>query len=146
MLYQSTTPRFIDDLFQYDTPEVNTFETYYATADKTPVLIDSLQLVVSVTGVEDEFNGAIASYKLFDAYPNPFNPSTKISYQIPENNFVTLKVYDAIGNELAALVNENKQSGIYEVTFNAVELTSGVYFYRLQAGSFVETKKMLILK
>ena len=105
-----------------------------------------MQLVVSVTGVENEFNGTIDSYKLFDAFPNPFNPSTIISYQIPENDFVTLKVYDAIGNEVATLVNENKQSGIYKVTFDADNLPSGVYFYRLQAVSFVETKKMLLLK
>ena len=154
LLYQSTTPRFIRDLLQYDTPEVNTFESYYETADKSPVLIDSLQLVVSVTLVDEEKNTVIDSYKLFDAYPHPFNPSTIISYQIPKEGFVTLKVYDTIGNEVATLVNENKQRGTYKVTFEARNLTSGVYFYRLQAGDpksgsgqgFVETKKMLLLR
>lgn len=146
MLYQSTTPRFIEDLFQYNTPEVNTFETYYATADKSPILIDSLQLVVSVTEVENEVNEAIDSYILFDAFPNPFNPSTIISYQIPKAGFVTLKVFDAIGNEVATLVSNDMQAGSYEVEFEAVSLTSGVYFYRLQGGDFVDTKKMLLLK
>jgi len=146
MLYQSTTPRFIEDLFQYNTPEVNIFETYYATADKSPVFIDSLQLVVSVTEVENEINESIYSYKLLDAYPNPFNPSTIISYQIPKAGFVTLKVYDAIGNEVAILVNETKQLGNFEVSFEANNLTSGVYYYRMQTGDFVDSKKMLLLK
>lgn len=146
MLYQSTTLRFITDLFQYNTPEVNTFENYYNAADKSPVLIDSLQLVVSVTEVENEFNGAIDSYRLFDAYPNPFNPTTIISFKMPEKSFVTLKVYDTIGNEVATLINNNVQAGSYEVEFNATNLPSGIYFYRLQASSFVETKKMILLK
>ena len=96
--------------------------------------------------IENEYNGAIDSYKLFDAYPNPFNPSTIISFQIPEKSFVILKVYDAIGNEVATLLSKDLQTGNYEVEFEAVNLTSGVYFYRLQAGNFIETKKMLLLK
>jgi hypothetical protein len=96
-------------------------------------------------------------------YPNPFNPSTKIKYQIPELSFITLKVYDALGSEVATLVNEEKPIGSYEVEFSAIggsasggdasSFASGVYFYRLQvypangeAGSFVETKKMVLLK
>jgi hypothetical protein len=146
MLYQSTTPRFIDDLFQYNTPEVNIFETYYETADKSPVLIDSLQLVVSVTGVENEFDGTIDSYRLFDAYPNPFNSSTIISYQIPKSGLVTLKIYDVAAKEIATIVNEIKKAGSYTVSFNADDLTSGIYFYKLQTGEFIKTKKMILLK
>jgi hypothetical protein len=86
------------------------------------------------------------SFNLSQNYPNPFNPSTKIKYQIPELSFVTLKVYDVLGNEVAALVNEEKPVGSYELEFNATSLPSGIYFYRLQAGSFVETKKMVLLK
>lgn len=95
---------------------------------------------------ESEQQLPVTNYSLAQNYPNPFNPSTIISYQIPENSFVTIKVYDAIGNEVETLVSENKHSGIYEVTFGAKRLTSGVYFYRLQAGSFVETRRMLLLK
>jgi hypothetical protein len=155
MYYQSIAPRFVDDLFQYDTPEVNTFQTYYAAADKSPVIIDSLQLIVSTTGTEDEFSGVIDSYILYDTYPNPFNPSTTMRYQIPKAGFVTLMVYDLLGNEVARLVNEEKPAGSYEVKFSTTdELTSGVYFYRLQVGSastgsgqsFTETKKMLLMK
>ena len=86
-------------------------------------------------------------------YPNPFNPSTTIKYSIPsiisneERNLnVALKVYDVLGNEVVTLVNENQSAGSYEVDFNASLLTSGVYFYKLQAGSFVETKKMVLLR
>jgi len=83
---------------------------------------------------------------LYQNYPNPFNPTTVIKYQIPELSFVTLKVFDALGNDIATLVNEEKPIGSYEVEFEARNLPSGIYFYRLQAGSFVETKKMILLK
>jgi photosystem II stability/assembly factor-like uncharacterized protein len=90
-------------------------------------------------------------FSLEQNYPNPFNPSTKIKYSIPSVGtrrgvFVQLKVYDVLGNKVATLVNEEKPAGTYEVTWNASDLPSGVYFYRIQAGSFVETKKMTLLK
>jgi len=85
-------------------------------------------------------------YFLYHNYPNPFNPTTKINYQISEISFVTLKVFDVLGKEVATLVNEEKTAGSYEVDFNAEGLTSGIYFYTLSAGSFNETKKMIILR
>jgi len=85
-------------------------------------------------------------FSLEQNYPNPFNPSTIISWQSPVSNYQTLKVFDILGNEVATLVNEFKPAGKYEVEFYASEIPSGVYFYKLQAGSFVETKKMLLLK
>ena len=88
----------------------------------------------------------LTTYNLFQNYPNPFNPATIISYSIPETDLVTLKVYDVLGNEVATLVSENKPVGSYEIEFDGSELTSGVYFYRLQAGSFIETKKMILMK
>ena len=75
-----------------------------------------------------------------------FNPVTAIKYQIPELSLVTLKVYDVIGNEVATLVDEVIDAGEYKIEFNATELTSGIYFYKLIAGNFVETKKMLLLR
>jgi photosystem II stability/assembly factor-like uncharacterized protein len=87
-----------------------------------------------------------SKYFISQNYPNPFNPTTTIKYQIPELSFVTIKVYDVLGNEIATLVNEEKQTGSYEITWYAEDLTSGVYFYRLQAGSFVEIKKMVLMK
>jgi hypothetical protein len=88
----------------------------------------------------------ISEFVLSQNHPNPFNPSTTINYQIPELSFVTLKVYDVLGNEVGTLVNEEKPIGNYEVEFDAISLTSGIYFYKLQAGSFVETKKMVLMK
>ncbi|MCU0415119.1 MAG: immune inhibitor A, partial [Ignavibacteriaceae bacterium] len=88
----------------------------------------------------------VYKFNLEQNYPNPFNPSTVISYQLPVNGNVTLKIYDVLGNEIATVVNEEKPAGSYEVEFNASELSSGMYFYKLQTGKFVATKKMLLLK
>jgi hypothetical protein len=88
----------------------------------------------------------VEDYHLYQNYPNPFNPTTKINYQIPELSFVTLKVYDVLGSEVTTLVNEEKSVGSYEVDFDATSLPSGIYFFRLQAGPFVETKKMILVK
>ncbi len=85
-------------------------------------------------------------FSLSQNYPNPFNPITKIKYSILTSSFVQLKVYDVLGNEIATLFNEEKQSGTYEVEFNGNELPSGVYFYQLKADNYSETKKMLLMK
>jgi photosystem II stability/assembly factor-like uncharacterized protein len=88
----------------------------------------------------------INKFSLSQNYPNPFNPSTVISYRLPVIGFVTLKVYDLLGREIATLVNEEKPAGEYEVEFDGSNLTSGIYFYQLKAGSFIETKKMILIK
>ncbi|HSW55542.1 MAG TPA: T9SS type A sorting domain-containing protein, partial [Ignavibacteriaceae bacterium] len=100
------------------------------------------------TNIEDEqiVNLLPTEYSLSQNYPNPLNPSTSIQYAISSMQFVQLKVYDILGNEVATLVNEEKQPGIYEVNFSASDLSSGMYLYRIQAGSFVETKKMILIK
>ena len=85
-------------------------------------------------------------FQLSQNYPNPFNPSTKINYSISRYCFVTIKVYDILGHEIAILVNEKKLAGNYQVDFNGSTLSSGVYFYRLQAGKYIQTRKMLILQ
>lgn len=87
-----------------------------------------------------------ANFSLSQNFPNPFNPSTRIQYQVSSITNVSLKVYDILGNEAATLVNEQKPAGIYEVEFDANQLTSGIYFYKLQAGSFVEAKKMILIQ
>jgi hypothetical protein len=89
---------------------------------------------------------APSTFSLSQNYPNPFNPSTIINYQLPINSFVTLKVYDVLGNEVETLIDEEKSAGEYEIEFRASELGSGVYFYTLRAGEFVQCKKMLLLK
>jgi len=100
-----------------------------------------------VTDVSEENNTKLPNeYSIGQNFPNPFNPTTIIKYQIPGLTFVTIKVYDVLGNEIETLVNEEKSAGSYGVEFNASILPSGIYFYRLQAGSFVETKKMVLMK
>lgn len=86
------------------------------------------------------------NYSLSQNYPNPFNPSTTIKYDIPKESFVKLKIYDILGREVKTLVKEQKSAGTYKVTFEASNLSSGVYFYRIQAGNFVQTKKLILLK
>jgi len=85
-------------------------------------------------------------FALNQNYPNPFNPATEIKYQIPELSFITLKIYDVLGSEITTLVNEDKPIGTYTIDFDASNLPSGVYFYQLRAGDFVETKKMVLVK
>ena len=85
-------------------------------------------------------------YALSQNYPNPFNPTTTINYQLPVKGYVTLKVFDILGNEVATLVNENKEPGVYKVQFGAGTLSSGVYFYKLQAGEFSQVKKLILTK
>jgi len=93
----------------------------------------------------------LTDFSLHHNYPNPFNPSTTIEFRIADFRLVNLKIYDVLGNEVATLVDEYKPAGSYEVEFNSHSgegrnLTSGVYFYRLQAGEFIETKKMILIK
>ncbi|MDO8549592.1 MAG: glycosyl hydrolase family 18 protein, partial [Ignavibacteria bacterium] len=99
-----------------------------------------------VTSVETFPEQIAMGFYLFDNYPNPFNPSTKIEYLIPESSFVTLKVYDLLGREVATLVNEMKSKGKYEVNFDAANLGSGLYTYVLSSGNFFQSKKMMLLK
>jgi hypothetical protein len=87
-----------------------------------------------------------ASFTLYQNYPNPFNPSTKIKFYLPERSFVTLKVFDILGNEIRTLLNEERELGEHQVLFNAAELSAGVYFYNIRTSGFSETKKMLLLK
>ncbi len=108
-----------------------------------------IQLVTSTTGcltginlISEIPNG----FGLEQNYPNPFNPKTVISFQLAVNSFTTLKVYDALGREIASLVNEQLKPGTYEVDWDGSNFASGVYFYEIRAGSFVEKKKMVLIK
>ena len=88
----------------------------------------------------------VTEYALHQNYPNPFNPLTTITYGVPVNSHITLTVYNALGKEVATLVSQEQVAGIYQIVFNAINLASGVYFYSLQVGDFVETKKMILMK
>jgi hypothetical protein len=103
--------------------------------------IDIVTDLVKQVGVEIPNN-----HNLAQNYPNPFNPITHIEFQIPDNQFVSLKILNLLGQEIATLVNENKPAGKYTVIWNASGFASGVYFYQLQAGGFSETRKLILMK
>lgn len=124
---------------------------------KVDVSRDSSSGNVLLTEIEINYSGAAATavesynelsagYVLSQNYPNPFNPSTTINYQIPQSSFVSLKVFDVLGREVASLVNKQQSQGNYTVNFNASNLPSGVYIYKITAGNFVQTKKLMLLK
>lgn len=98
------------------------------------------------TGIENESKIVPDQFALLQNYPNPFNPTTSITYNLPQRSNVTLKVYDILGNEISTLVNEQKEAGLYNVQFDAGKLSSGVYIYTIQANSFVESRKMILMK
>jgi hypothetical protein len=97
------------------------------------------------TGIKD-IQAKVYEFKLYQNYPNPFNPSTNIGFRISESGLISLKIYDVLGREVTTLVNEEKPAGTFEVTWNAVNVPSGVYFYQLKEGSYTATKKLLLLK
>jgi hypothetical protein len=86
------------------------------------------------------------AYLLDQNFPNPFNPSTMIRYALPHRSHVTLAVYNTLGQQVAQLVNSDIEPGYHEIQFNATKLASGLYFYRIQAGSYVETKRLMLLR
>jgi len=137
----SFSVKYIDSLF----PGYFNFKVEVM-SDGWAYWVDSIRVI---TAIVDEVQQPL-TFKLEQNYPNPFNPSTKISWQSPVSSRQTLKIYDVLGNEIATVVNEEKEAGSYEVEFKSTvgsrQLASGIYFYQLQAGSFIETKKMSLLK
>jgi hypothetical protein len=113
---------------------------------KIAIVSQSINIYYIIVNVESNNSNTPNDFSLSQNYPNPFNPSTCIQYAISSRQYVTLKVYDVLGNEVTTLVNEYRDAGTYETEFNAGKLSSGVYYYQLRAGSFVETKKMIYLK
>jgi hypothetical protein len=108
---------------------------------------DSMFVSNDATGIDDFFaSNNPNEFRLYQNYPNPFNPTTTISFNLPKQSHITLKVYNILGQEVAILMNEVKSAGSYREVFNASSLPSGVYVYKLTAGSYIETKKMLLLK
>ncbi len=107
--------------------------------------LDLVSSTAQVIGIRNE-NITANTYKLNQNYPNPFNPSTSIEYAVAGKGFVSLKVFDLLGKEVATLVNEVKDAGTYSLNFNAAKLTSGVYFYRIQTDKFTDMKSMVLVK
>ncbi len=123
---------------------------YYEYSAKNGALRTLMSCVINgdtlVTSVQDEKAAALNSFKLYQNYPNPFNPVTNINYNIPVRGKVVINVYDILGREVVSLVNENQEPGFHSVKFNAGNFPSGVYVYRIVAGKYSESKKLVILK
>ncbi|HMQ70760.1 MAG TPA: T9SS type A sorting domain-containing protein [Ignavibacteria bacterium] len=122
---------------------------YGGTSFRTNLLgikTDSLGKTSNIVNIENNEVSISKDFVLFQNYPNPFNPITTIIYEIPENNFVTLKVFDISGREVKTLVNEFKQSGSYQVRFNGINLSSGVYYFAITSGDFKQVRKMILIK
>ena len=139
-------PQTIDLEQLWDADSLNIIVFVQSTASMSVYQSETIRYdELSVTEVGNEVS-TVSDFKLGQNYPNPFNPSTVISYQLPVNSNVTLKVYDLLGKEVATLVDEYKPAGSFSVEFNADGLSSGIYFYILRAESFTETKKMILMK
>ena len=100
----------------------------------------------SWVSVEEKTNEIPNGFSLEQNYPNPFNPSTTIKYSIPEESFVSLKVYDAIGNLVETILEKEQNSGVYTVQFDGTKLASGIYYYQIKTPKFTQTKKLMLLK
>jgi len=136
----TTTYRHGEDYFYKTTAvDVNDNESDYSNTVEAEARLEK-------QNIKEELESKPKIYALDSNYPNPFNPTTNISYQLPKASNVTLTVYDMLGKEVAELVNENKSVGIYNVNFNASNLPSGIYFYKIQAGDFTDIRKMLLMK
>jgi plastocyanin len=119
---------------------------YYVCVPHASMGMKGIITVNSVTGVKTTGTTMPDKFILMQNYPNPFNPSTKISFTLTSHSFVSLKIYDLLGKEVATVVSEEMPAGSYSKQWNAANMQSGIYFYRLNAGSFTETKKLVLLK
>lgn len=128
----------------YPVPENLKYTTNLTGDDGLP--LGDLNWFKGVVGVKEIPNSVPAKYTLSQNYPNPFNPTTNIKYSILQSGFVTLKVYNLLGQEVATLVNQQQKPGEYVADFDASNLASGIYMYRIEAGNFSLTKKMVLLK
>ena len=132
--------------FTLTAPAEGTYLVNAGYKNPNPRTWDSISVVITLTGVSGKTVEPVPTYKLYSNYPNPFNPSTRIKYSVAEKTFVSHKIDDIVGSEVASIVNREQAPGEYESDFNASNLTSGVYLYKIQAGNFVQTKKMILMK
>jgi hypothetical protein len=143
--------------FRFDEPQVKDEEVFYTFAPDVGLIIqqnDGWSIKKLTSAIVDgetvasleESNHSPSIFQLGQNYPNPFNPSTTIRYALPSRAHVTLTVYNSLGQEVATMVNDVQDAGYHDVRFDASALASGVYFYRLRAGGFVETHRMVLLR
>ncbi|MBT8385880.1 MAG: T9SS type A sorting domain-containing protein, partial [Ignavibacteria bacterium] len=139
-----------DDTYYELEPEGNFVNPASMSGGKTAIVVRTTKIYAfspgDISSIKENENIFVNKYHLSQNYPNPFNPSTTIKWQLPEAGLVTLKIFDVLGSEVTTLVDEELNAGEHETVFDANRFSSGIYFYRLKAGSFVETKKMIFLK
>jgi photosystem II stability/assembly factor-like uncharacterized protein len=142
-----------ENWFQIRSCSNNSLNVVYFLDSSTGYIVGSAGTIIKTTngggepiGIHPISNEIPKQFILHQNYPNPFNPTTKINYELPITNYVKLTVYDILGREIEILVNEKQSAGIYEVEWNGTNYSSGVYFYKLNAGDFAETKKMVLIK
>ncbi|HEX9251297.1 MAG TPA: T9SS type A sorting domain-containing protein [Ignavibacteriaceae bacterium] len=148
--FQAIKPRVVDQFASISEPDITQFIGMYNALPNLPFIMKSDSLSVFVTDVGDDVNN-VKGFELSQNYPNPFNPNTQISYQISVPSKVSLRVFDVLGNEIVTLVDDYKSIGRYDVNFDASDLSSGLYFYKLEATAdnknvFREVRKMILLK
>ena len=107
---------------------------------------DTTTIRITTVGIAEDIVGSAGTCALAQNYPNPFNPSTTIRYALPERSHVTITIFNALGQVVSTLVESEMEAGYHEVTFDASQLSSGIYLYRLTAGHFVQTRKMIVLR
>jgi Secretion system C-terminal sorting domain len=133
---------------KFDWSKIDRFEidSEYGNMGSADLWFDDIRIVNPNAVFVKNRDDKEMTFKLSQNYPNPFNPSTTITYSLPKSSFVTLTIYDLLGREIATLVNEEKLSGTYNVTWNAENISSGVYFYKITAGGYSKVNKMVLLK
>ncbi len=146
LLYQTLSPRFVQNLLEYDTPEVKTFKSYYEQLPNLPFTIDSLNVQITGTGLGGYPTELPRAPLLVYAYPNPFNPQTTLQIHLATAAFVEIDVYDALGKKVDRIVNRKLSAGQHRFIFNAASLPSGVYYYKVKAGNHTETGKITLIK
>jgi hypothetical protein len=147
LLYQSNEPRFIQDLFQYSSPEIQEFQSYYQSADKSPVILDSLQLLAVIpTEIKNQTINTAEKFTLSNNYPNPFNPVTQFEFNLPYSDYVKFVIINSNGEIVQTLLAENLSAGQHYLTWNASNYASGIYYYQLVITNQKITKKCLLLK
>lgn len=114
-------------------------------ASKALSKAEAHQFQDNIINLEDSFT-SVQKFHVEQNYPNPFNPITKINYSLPQLGFVSLKIYDLLGEEVTTLINEEKSAGTHEIEFDGSSLSSGIYIYRIQAGDFISSKKFILMK
>jgi hypothetical protein len=148
-VYRESWIRYVDFTMRYVVDSIGVSSLHFYDTDGLVMLhgavIDGIQYG-TLTGLQSTGVGIPKEVVLSQNFPNPFNPSTTIKYELPKSAMVRLNVFDMLGREVSVIVNERRDAGVHEVKFDGANLASGVYFYRLQAGDFTQTKRLLILK